>query len=219
MAEFTFYGVWEDSIAILDQLIQSCRFTFIIDKPYEEPKEYTFTSLNENVECVLFKTPIMYLKSDQYSIFPPYFSKSTTNLWRIFPLRSGPFLNLDLPQIQRTIDKIILGKGWLIYQSKYWHPETLEYYSPPEALRDAFNFVKKIIIQNCVKRYIPFQYFTTQGAEKYQVRTLYIGRFGIELVREEGFYINIGGEGLLTYDDLFNRRVDVEKQIEQIRSQ
>jgi hypothetical protein len=216
MAEFTFYGSWEDSIAILDRLIQLNQFTFIVNKRYSEPVPLTFNNLNADQNSDLEAIHNLFLYSERYSLYPPYFVQvKADKTWFIDPPPSGPALDLGLPKLryESTIENTVLGRGILIYQSKYWHPETLEYYSPPQALKDAFKLVKKIITQNCEKRYISFRYFG-EGQEKHQILTLFIGKFGMELIRRGNACINMGINGYITDSDLSKNRQSVKLPIE-----
>lgn len=216
MAEFAFFGIWEDSKTILEQLIEIDKFIFILDRWYEEPKPEILKVLTEDEKSTLERMRSIYLYSADYSIFPPFFpDDSSEDLFRIFPLQSGPAIKLTIPFLD--IDKEgmnTLGLGLLIYQSKYWHPETLEYYSPPQTLKDAFKLVKKIISQHCERRFIPFHGFTAEGKEIHRVRTLYISKCGMELVRRGDAYVYVGRNGYLTDKDLAKNRQDVDLSVE-----
>ena len=97
MAEFDFYGTWEDSYVQLDRLAHLSRFILVVDMDYEEPVVLQSRILSEDFMAVVKQRPHLYLYSDEYSRFPAGFHTSGRGFMWIDPHISGPALLLDLP--------------------------------------------------------------------------------------------------------------------------
>lgn len=49
MSQFEYYGTYEDSSAILQDLIDTKRYTFFVDRPYSEPSPDMFIDLDDQM--------------------------------------------------------------------------------------------------------------------------------------------------------------------------
>jgi len=117
MADFFFYGTWEDSRTYLETLVHLERFTFVVDMWYTEPVALQFTTVTDDVESTVHKRRRLYLWSDECSQFPPNFGEPTPNELMMISLSgSGPALDLKLPACFELKGKLSVGIGWLGYQ-------------------------------------------------------------------------------------------------------
>src|SRR5438874_9967260 len=138
MGDFYFYGTWKDTWALLEAITSQERFEFIVDMWYSEAKPIRFKTLTNELRSIIEKQPRLYLWSEEYSRFPPYFSTPTSNgLMRIDLTRSGPALDLSLPGVVTMGKQVGLTLGRLGYQPRQVHPRTRETFGPSSALKAA----------------------------------------------------------------------------------
>jgi hypothetical protein len=216
MAQFDFYGSWEDSRTYLEKLIHQQRFTFVIDMWYTERVPFLFKTLTEDTENVLQKHSRVYLWSDDYSRFPPGFGEpNSTGQMMIRPTEGGPALDLTFPHCFRHNEKFQLGSGMLFYQPTYHNPETGEWYKPPEALKQAYKEVQALLRKAMVKRYICSQTVTTEGIIKPIIMPLWIGSDAIKLLEAGMVEILFGRDDWKTGKDLAKTRSELEPLVDE----
>lgn len=200
MAESTFYCSWEDTLAILEALVNLKRFTFIVDLPDEEPELYQFEELSAKTLEILNKHTTVYLWSKDFSQFPP--------ITPIFPIRSGPALELFLGKEKEKDGLLRLGYGSLHYQSYYQNPDTNEIYRPPEKLKQAYKGVQSLMHKFMEKRY-KLLWVADEKSLKQVVDTYWIGKHGIQLLEREEAIIGYGSEFWVTAKDLKKKKEDL----------
>jgi len=175
MADFYFYGTWEDSWTYLETLARLERFTFVVDMWYTKPIPFQFRTLTDEIKSTVYKQRRVYLWSDEYSRFPPDFGEPTSNgLMMIDPIGGGPALDLSLPACFEREGKLSVGLGWFGYQLQYKNPETGEWYKPPEALKRAYKEIRALLRKNMVKRFARSRSITDRGI-KPRIETLWVG--------------------------------------------
>lgn len=212
MAQFDFYGTWEDSLTFLETLVRLDRFTFVVDMWYTEPVPFQFKTLTDEVVAVVRKRTRVYLWADEYSRFPPYFGEPTDELWMINPTHGGPALDLSLPACFEREGKLCLASGNLFYQPQYCNPETGEWYKPPEALKRAYYEVRALLRKGMVKRYVRSR-TVVNGAIKPTIEPLWIGPNAMALLEKSEAGILI--DGWQTGTDLRKIRSELEPLIDE----
>jgi hypothetical protein len=194
MADFFFYGTWEDSWMYLETLVHLERFTFAIDMWYAEPAPFQFETMTDEVENIVRKRRRLYLWSSEYSRFPFVFSAPTSNgLMMIDPTVSGPVLDLSLPDCFDVEGRLSIGLGSLGYQPQYENPETGELYKPPEALKQAYKEIRALLQKGMVKRFARSRSITEFGI-KPAVESLWVGANAVTLLETGTADILVGCE-------------------------
>ncbi len=210
MAEFCFFGTWEDSLAWLEMLCQMRRFTFVDDGWYTTPVSRQFTSVPGGPPEWLRKPATLFLWADSYSRFPPVFTKlKSDDLMRIDLVRGGPAMRLGLPACFEREGRPSVGRGYLEYQSEYQNLETGEWYKPPEALKQAYSELRTLLRRSMVKRFA-WQHTMTKLGLRPMIETYWLGRHAAELLDEGKADILVGHESVWkTGAELYKRKSDM----------
>ncbi len=194
MADFFYYGIWSDSLRILETLTSMQQFEFVLDIGYVKPTPLAFTSLGADALGAIGKPGQLFLKSNSFSEFPVSLSKPTDEgVMTIAPAISGPFLSLRLPAYFEINGRASVGLGWLRYQPRYYHPETREPLQTSESLRAEYIRVKKILLSLMTRRYA-LQAAPQKGAFQAKEELLWIGRDALILLESNEVGILIGPE-------------------------
>jgi len=194
MADFYFYGTWEDSWTYLETLIHLERFTFVVDMWYTEPVPLQFRTVTADVESIVRKRPRLYLWSDEYSQFPPVFGNPTSHgLMMIHLSEGGPALDLALPACFELKGKLSVGIGSLGYQPQYQNPETGEWYKPPETLKRAYREMRALLQKSLVRRYAWSRSITGRGIRP-EIKTYWVGPNAAALLEAGEADIMVGCE-------------------------
>lgn len=204
MAEFEFYGTFEDSWTQLERLVAANRFTFLIDMAYKERKPFEFKELTEEIKQILIRHPKVFLWSDVYSRFPPFFTQSNDGIFSIYPLKGGPSLELSFPRSFEHETKTRLVAGYLMHQTSYANAEIGGNYIVPEELRHAYAVVKQILQRNLVKRYAQVHIFRN-GLPRDEVDICWIGQNALALLDAGTAEIQIAGQWRKSTDLHANR--------------
>jgi hypothetical protein len=175
MAEFDFWGTWEDSRIYLERLAQLRQFVFVVNKAYEELIPLQFTALTDETWAIVQQRPYLYLRSEEYSKFAPSFNEPIKGSVWIFSVRSGPALELSLPYCAEQEGKWCIGSGDVMYQPLYHNPETGEWFKPTESLKRAFSQVRALLRQSMVKRFVRVR-IASNGIIRPEIMPVWIGR-------------------------------------------
>jgi hypothetical protein len=192
MAEFDFYGTWEDSSLYLEKVVTLGRFTLVVDMPYEQPVVFQSKVLSEDLMTLLQQRPHLYLWSDEYSRFPAGFLPGRHYV-TIDPHISGPALQLSLPICFPAEVNVRLGEGVLSYLPLYENPETGELYKPPEALKQAYNDVRRLLQKTMARCFVRCR-VVSAGVIKPIVVPLWIGPNAMDLLEAGKAEIRVAGE-------------------------
>lgn len=208
MAEFTFFGVWEDSLQILTALVDTHLFTFVVDKAYIDKNFLAFQSLNDQIIREIRHRNKVYLWSKEYSHYPPYMEALPSGKWDIYEFRGGPALNLALFGSSIKDGLTRLGYGSISYLSYYLHPGTDEPYKPPVELKESFKYALKIISPFLEKRYVLARILTAKSVFETSIEPLRIGRHGLQLIESDQAVLKGYGK-LLKRSDLYINKEDI----------
>jgi hypothetical protein len=202
MGDFNFYGSWEDSLEIIDQILKMEAFKLIVDMSYKEEKVIEVVSSSNIPEELITSYGSLYLWSDNYSIYPILFDKPNKNHYRIInQLESGPLIRVNLPRIFEIDKKNILGRGFIFSTPYFVIPNTNTGYSPPEGLRKTFSKLKTTLQKTMVKKYwTPFKYFPFPNNDS--IEPVWIGKKAYERLKSEDLYLLVGKDSLFTFSDL-----------------
>jgi len=211
MAQFDFYGSWEDTLAILNALIALKKYSFLIDERYElEAPPFWFDHLDDISLKELEGWHYVLLWSRDYSMFPPYFHiyPAIPQVKNVSIEKSGPALELTLVKNGTLKGQAIVGYGWLMHPSCFYYPDTGEPYKTPEALKQAYREVRRIIMSCCERRYLPAFQVTPRGFKSY-VKTYWIGKRGLAALEAGEIFLCLPQDELVGPDKLYKKRQDV----------
>ena len=210
MAQFGFYGCWEDSLQLLKMLIDLKRFTFVLDKWYSSPQPFQFTSLSDEVLSEVATARRLYVWSEVYSLYPAQFLWTTDReVGRIDPENGGPALDLFLPTTYEHDGKHGISLGWFAYQSKYYSPIDGEAYKPPEALKETFKELKSMLQKKMTRRFLPLSNLYDDKRLP-ACQTLWVGVYGAAKLEAGDADLWISGE-YKTNKDLFRLKKGAEQ--------
>ena len=194
MAEFQFYGTWNDARSCLEAITALGPFTFVLDKWYAEPIPKQFTVLDENSIEAVRKDPGVYVLSAHYTRFPVRFGRPTpTGLMRIWSTESGVSLHLSLPTEHDHQGRLRVGMGLLSYQAEYHDPVTGQRYMASEELKRVYAHIRSVLRRQMVKRYVAST-IVQKGCFIPTVERLWIGRSAIALLDAGQADILVNGE-------------------------
>lgn len=194
MAQFDFYGTWSDSEKYIDVLSRSGSYTFVADMWYAGPIPLQFTRWTDESRAILKDSRRIFLWSDQYSQFPPQFSKPTSKgLMRIDPAYCGPALDLSLPPYFEQDGKMRLVAGNLFYQLQYFDPVTGKSYKPHEALKSAYKDAKSLLCKEMQRWFVASQ-VVRNGEFISTIETIWIGLHAAAVLTAKQAEIQINGE-------------------------
>ena len=207
VAEFQFYGTWNDARSCLEAITALGPFTFVLDKWYAEPIPKQFTVLDENSIEAVRKDPGVYVLSAHYTRFPVRFGRPTpTGLMRIWSTESGVSLHLSLPVEHNHQGRLRVGMGLLSYQAEYHDPVTGQRYMASEELKRAYAYLRSVLCRQLMKRYVEST-VVRNGRFIPIVETLWIGRSAIALLDAGQAEILVNGE-FRHGSDLKNKRAE-----------
>lgn len=205
MAEFHFYGTWEDTWKHLQRIAAETSLVGAIDQWYTSPKVYEFTGVTDEVKRLVKKNPRIFFLSDRYTYFPFHFIGPTpSGLLRIDPEWSGPTLDLSFPACFECGEKVCIRSGRLFYQRRYIDPESEEYYKPPHELKQAFKEIQSVLKKDLTRLQTSYR-MTGQRGVKNTKAPIWIGSNALRLLDEGIAKIGIGAEWK-TRVDMSSRR-------------
>ena len=214
MAEFDFYGTWEDDWDLLQKLTNLGQFAFVMDKPYTEPVPFEFTDSSADFEAMLRERPRVYLLSEEYSRFSLQFHEVRGH-WIIDEMSSGPALTLDLPTCFERDGKLCLREGYLGHLAHYQDPETKQSYKAPQALKRAYEKTRALLRKGMAKGYLGCRNWTPLGDYRPRTDLFWIAPNAIAMIESGLAGILLGqanfalGETWVTGADLAKTRAEV----------
>lgn len=191
MAQFDFYGDWEDSIVILKELFHLNGLTLILNKYYQEPNPIILKQLDDDVLLLLKNKPRMLIWSDLFSIFPPQFFKFKDGDMMIQINESGPGFELELCRSSEKSDKLRLIPGMLFRPPQFYHPVSKTPYKLSDDILIEYSKIKQTICHSLEKRYFASQKITINGKITPIAEPIWIGKHGLTLIESDTAFINI----------------------------
>ena len=180
MAQFDFYGSWEDSWQVVESILLNKKIKVLPDMWYVEPVPKYFTKLNEELKQLLLKKRRLFLAHNEVSIYQPLFKQCKTGVmtgkYSIFSDWGGPFLDLTLPGFFDIEGVIQLGPGTLTYPKFVQHPKTLQIEQTGPEIKEAYKeicgVIKKVMIR-----------------QKRNSKNFLIGADGLNVMKTKDVYI------------------------------
>ena len=174
MAQFDFFGTWNDWWGILGHILATKVYSLIPDLKYDKPEPLFVTKVDDSVKTMILDRRNGFIWSPIFSRFPLSMEliKEGQNAGKYFvsPTRGGPCLRLVLPPCYEEDRIIHLGRGMLSCPKWTITPFTKVPEKPSAELRLGFKEVKEIIKNRIVYLKDPFK--------------IWIGQHGKELVEE-----------------------------------
>lgn len=182
MREFYFYGVWEDSFAVLAAILNTGKATAFADRPHPEPKARFFERFTPEFQEVAKERGGFYLWLPGISSLPLEFGRWDSGIYagKYYVSGGGPYLTLLLPGCYEegsegprrptgTGSVIKLGAGCLSCPHEIYVDNPGIVVKVPKAAQERDEEFRKIIKAHC-KRYGP--------------KKRYVGRNAIQLLEE-----------------------------------
>jgi hypothetical protein len=208
MAEFSFYGTWDDSRTYLERLAQLQQFTFVINKAYAEPTPMEFTAITDETWAWVQRHPFLLLWSAEYSRFPPIFDRPVRGFMRISVFRSGPAIEVSLPRPLEQDGQLRIHAGDIMYQARYQDPDSRGWYDSPKTIRSTFNVTRSLLRKFLVRRYVRVEAVRC-GRIRLQPIPVWIGHAAHRLLEE---HRGVLGPSCWTLEDLAETADDLALQ-------
>ena len=197
MPEFSYFGVWDDSLDQLQAIAGLGRFRFVVgSRRYQEPKALEFTQPAQIAPDLVGKPLVLHLWSDEYSLFPPRFDRHG-EWFGIDTVRSGPTLSLTLPASFERDGRVSVGHG-LVHCPNFWqNPDTGAHYGTPDKLRRAYADVRAVLRrETLVQRFLAAEGFNMRAVDwEPVVESYWIGRHAAATLDEGQTDIIVGWTG------------------------
>jgi hypothetical protein len=180
MAQFDFYGNWEDSWQVVESILLNKNIKVLPDMWYDKPVPKYFTKLNEELKQLLLKKRRLYLSHYEVSIYRPIFEICEKGImigkYSVSSNWGGPFLDLTLPGVFDIEGVIQLGPGTLTYPKLVQNPQTMGWEDTGPAIREAYkeicDVIKKVMIR-----------------QKRNSKNFLIGADGLNVMKTKDVYI------------------------------
>jgi hypothetical protein len=193
MTEFNFLGSWQDTLTILQQILDLKTIRVLADVAYREPLPFEVNSLSASTQNTLKKNYRVFLETNTCSLYPIKFSKPNNNGYvGIQQLESGPLMGFSLPHTYKDNGKLIVGGGHIEYPPNFLIPYTNTSYKPPQELRKVYQQIKIMIQKNMVKRYWCWTRKIFGGEIISSKEILWLGKDAFELIYNNGYVLQWG---------------------------
>ncbi len=173
MSEFLFYGTWDDTWRVLNELLAREGPSLVAALAYHFPKPVYVRSLTSHAREILQKRRRVYVFAEDFSVRPPclvqQMSGPLAGKHFVYLAGGGPGLELALPHAQIDEGVWQLDAGRLTHPHDFWDPERGKWQRPPAALKAGFTDVRARI--------------RGQVEQHWPIRDLWVGPDAWDLVR------------------------------------
>jgi hypothetical protein len=208
MAQFDFFGSWNDSKNILNQIITFGDIKIIPNMAYRKPEVLQLQTISEIELEIIRKNHSVFLASDTFARFPiKFWGPDSRGDLSIHQLLSGPIMIMGLPDIYEEDGMLRMGAGDIRYPPHFINPITNQEYSPPEAMYSVFKSVKKMIQKSMVKLTWKYERSLANGEMRPDVQNFWIAKDAYIRMQKEPCYIKFGWRKI-TIADFFASQSD-----------
>ena len=160
MAEFDFYGTWNDDWRILGQVAAGTGARLIPDKWYETKQPEIYTELTEELKRDLMKKRGVFVCPSDAPLYPDCgLVQQTEGIMRgrysVRHRELGDSLDLTLPSCFEKDGMLRLGNGSLFLAPQYYHHVTSSWERPAESLKVFYQEVRRILKRNLLQIQTP----------------------------------------------------------------
>lgn len=174
MAEFQFYGTWDDTWAVLKAVLRRESIAFVADLAYHYPRPVWIRTLTSHAREMLHRRRRVYVFGEDFSTRPPCLVQQMTGSVAgkhfVYLAGGGQGLELALPNSHLDEGVWQLDAGRLTYPHEFWNGERGRWEKPTTALKGAFLDVKARL-RGELEQHLP-------------IRDLWIGPHAWDLVRD-----------------------------------
>lgn len=146
MAEFQFYGTWDDTWRVLKRILAREGTAFVADLAYHFPRPVWIRHLTSQAKEILHRRRRVYVFGEDFSLRPPCLVQPMTGSVAgkhfVYLAGGGQGLELALPNCQLDEGVWQLDAGRLTYPHEFWDAERGRWEKPTTALKAAFTDVK-----------------------------------------------------------------------------
>jgi hypothetical protein len=155
MAQFDFYGTWDDSWGIVAAILENKEYSLVPDLLYDKPEPVFVTKFNDIAKELLLQKRNAFLWSPKFSVFPPFMKRieggEAAGKFYVGLSVGGPYLRLFLPPSYEEGSVINLVLGSLHCPKWTTKPGTYIAIKPSPELRAGFKEVTAIIKRQLVQ--------------------------------------------------------------------
>lgn len=155
MAEFRFFGTWNDYWGILDAILSHREYSLVPDLLYDKSEPVFITTLDDPAKEMLRVKGSGYLWSTKFSRWPPVMKRieggEADGKYYVMLGEGGPCLHLVSPACYEEGGVLMLDFGELYYPKWTTAPGTNIAIEPSPELRQGFQEVKTIIKRQVVR--------------------------------------------------------------------
>jgi hypothetical protein len=204
MAEFNYFGSLTDTITLLDDILNTGFVRVFADIAYRLPMPWEVHDTSEQTIFRLMKNQHVFISPVKQGRPRIKFSKYIDGFTSINQLKSQLIIDMSLNNDYIWNGKNVYKMGCILRQSRYFVPNINGDYLPTQYDLTAFELIKKIIIQNSIKRYWVWD-MSGKNMQK-RIQTIYIGKNAMIAVNEKNHYLLWGEDTLISNRDLFEAK-------------
>lgn len=157
MAQFDFFGTWEDSWRLLQEIIKFNDVTFVPDLIYDSPEPIFINTINEEAKEYIKIKRHLYIWGKLFSKYPPLLLRRESGpkegTYYVQVDYSGPSLELILPACFEENGLINLNTGMVTYSKEYLNPESGNWENPSKELKDVYKNICTLLKKSILIRY------------------------------------------------------------------
>lgn len=175
MAQFDFFGTWEDSWEILEKVIMTFNCKLIPDLWYSSEIINMYEAVTEDLKLHLVKRRHLFILKQIDEVSMNGFLKNraihSNGQYRIDPEIFGETIELTLPACYKNNNITMLGLGMLTYCREYYNFTKNSWEKPTNELKTFYADLRKVI-RRCII------------SKKYPKGKIWIGRDAFRKVSE-----------------------------------
>lgn len=200
MAEFDFFGTWNDTINLLKIIYETKNAKVVAKKAYRSPKEKVI-DFNNKTDIELIR------KNYSVIIFPELiptqdicFSYITSRKNYVIDLfRSGPIIDVGLADKFGEEGDYRLGMGHIQIPPYFIDPKSNKQYSPPNELKNYYLLIKRKFQKILIRKFFKYEKFVNNEFQQ-KILPIWLGKDAMRLLKEKKAYIDWGQRHLLGSD-------------------
>ncbi|HJT34424.1 MAG TPA: hypothetical protein VJ783_20500 [Pirellulales bacterium] len=155
VAEFSFFGTWNDSWELLGSILEVEGPKFVPDLKYDTDEPLFISTVDDSFKAMMLERRHTFIWSSNFSVFPPLLRRISAGAAKgkyfVDLSARGPALELTLPVCYRGARGLELGAGVLAYGRRTFNPSNGAWEGPSGQLIRGYAEVKNRLKDRLVR--------------------------------------------------------------------